>query len=170
MFACILTIHTVFLWSDSPVSALRKRRSHPLGRTTGLIGFPSFPLLSSPLRTLWTSEDMLRIVRNQLLLGIKPVFNLKLRWFNLKFQLQQHHFLASSDKEGLNKYLHRQVFFSEQTYISIFRNADETKARVTETADKKVKVLSPTFVFKSPKFRPCSEYPSIQPERESLNE
>ena len=87
--ACILIVHAcmhfVRVHYDSPISALLKRRSHPVGRITSLTGFPLFPLLQ---RTLWTSEDMLRITRNLLLLGIKPVFYRELHWLNFKFQLQ----------------------------------------------------------------------------------
>ena len=87
--ACILFVyacmHFVHVHYDSLISALLKRRSHSVGRITGLTGFPLFPLLQ---RTLWTSEDMLRITRNLLLLGIKPVFYLELHWLNFKFQLQ----------------------------------------------------------------------------------
>ena len=85
--ACMhfVRMHFVRVHYDSPISALLKRRSHPVGRITGLTGFPLFPLLQ---RTLWTSEDMLRITRNLLLLGIKPVFYLELHWLNFKFRLQ----------------------------------------------------------------------------------
>ena len=86
--ACILFVHAcmhfVRVHYDSPLGALLKRRSHPVGRITGLNAFPLFPLLQ---RTLWT-EDMLRITGNLLLLGIKPVFYLELHWLNFKFQLQ----------------------------------------------------------------------------------
>ena len=76
---------------------------------------------------------MLRIARNILLPGIKPVF-LTLNFLNFTdsilnfsynsitfFSLSQFHLvLASSEKEGLNKYPHRPVFVSEQTHISVF--------------------------------------------------
>ena len=48
-------MHFVRVHCDSPISALLKRRSHPVGRTTGLTGFPLFSLLQ---RTLWTSDDI----------------------------------------------------------------------------------------------------------------
>ena len=73
---------------------------------------------------------MLRIARNLLLLGIKPVF-LTLNFTDsilnsvtiasLSFPLSQFKLvLASSEKEGLNKYPYRPVFVSEKTHISVF--------------------------------------------------
>ena len=116
-----------------------QKKIPPRGRTTGLIGFPLFPLL-------------LRIARkeNLLLLGIKPVcffFYLELHWFNFKisitipslsFPLSQFQLvLASSKKEGL--YISTLIawcLFRSRRIFQFSRGADETKAGVTVTTDK----------------------------------
>ena len=70
---------------------------------------------------------MLRIARNLLLPGIKPVF-LTLNFtdsilnfsYNSITSSQFKLVLASLEKEGLNKYPYHPVFVSEKTHISVF--------------------------------------------------